>query len=208
MMILISVKNCFFVKASETKMRKKTEQKGHFQIDFNNFQNLYDLYYESLCEYLNFFTKDIHIIEDTVQEVFMYLWENREVVEINHVKTYLFRSARNKMLNHFRDQKIKSVFLENWFENQLENIREQKDAFNTEQLLSAIQKSIDALPPKCRELFILSKFEGLTYKQIAELKEVSIKTVENQMGIALKKIREYLKANHLYLYPILASIFS
>ncbi|MDR1120296.1 MAG: RNA polymerase sigma-70 factor [Dysgonamonadaceae bacterium] len=175
-------------------------------MKLDNFRELYNLYYESLCKYLNFYTKDVHIIDDVVQDVFLHLWEARDMLEIQHIKTYLFHTARNKMLNYIRDEENRSYLLEKWFEKQLENARMEKEAFETEQLLAAVKKAVETLPSQCREIFLLSKMEDMTYKQIAELKQLSIKTVENQVGIALKKIRKFLSENYLQLYPILSAI--
>jgi RNA polymerase sigma-70 factor (ECF subfamily) len=117
------------------------------------------------------------------------LWETRDQLEISHVKTYLFHTAKHIILNHLRDKDKHSSLLGEWAERQQENIRKQADESERERRLSTLQKAIDTLPAKCKELFILNKQENLTYKQIAELKQISIKTVENQMTIAFKKIR-------------------
>lgn len=166
-------------------------EKGKVFVNLYSFRQMYDLYYEQLCKYLLFYTQDSETIEDIVQEVFLSLWENKDRIEIEHPKTYLFRMARNKILNHLRDQKNRSEIMETWFKEQLENQFSDGDKFDIEQLLGAIQKAIDVLPEKCKEIFLLSKVNSFTYQQIADFKQISRKTVETQMGIALKKIREY-----------------
>lgn len=118
------------------------------------------------------------------------------------MKTYLFQSAKNKMLNHLRDEKNRSLLLEKWFEEQIQdNTMPETDRFDADELLTAVGKAIENLPQQCKEIFTLSKIENLSYKKIAEVKSISAKTVENQMGIALKKIREYLSKN----FPLLAT---
>lgn len=149
---------------------------------------------------MNLYTKDVHIIEDVVQEVFLKLWENKEEYEIEFIKTYLFRTARNKVLNLLRDNQNRELILEHWFEQQLKDATDTKDVFETEKLLAEVNCAINSLPEKCKEIFLLAKTCNFTYKQIAESKNISIKTVENQMGIALKKIRNYLFNRGVFIF--------
>lgn len=181
--------------------------KSKIRINLQKFREIYDLYYEPLCKFLLFYTKDAHIIEDIVQEVFLALWENRDSIEISYIKTYLFQSAKNKLLNYLRDEENRSALLEKWYREQLESRIPAEERFNTDALLKIIDKAIESLPEKCREIFILSKVENLSYKQIAELQQISLKTVENQMGIALKKIREYLALNYPSTVILLLPLF-
>lgn len=161
-------------------------------INLETFRETYDLYYEALCKFLFLYTKDVQIVEDIVQEIFLSLWENKNTIEINYIKTYLFQSAKNKMLNYLRDEKNRSVLLERWFDEQMREKSLDTNSFEVEKLLAIVENAIESLPQKCKEIFILNKIENLSYKKVAELKGLSIKTVENQMGIALKKIREFL----------------
>lgn len=160
-------------------------------IDLESFQKHYDSNYKQLCRFLNLYTHDPQIIEDVLQDVFLKFWENRNSVEVEYVKTYLFHAAKNQILNYLRNEQNRHYLLEKWFNQQLED-RQNKDCFNIEKFTSVLDIAINNLPEKCKEIFILSRKENLTYKQIAEAKGISIKTVENQMGIALKKIREFM----------------
>lgn len=161
------------------------------KMDITTFRKYYDLYYDQLCHFLNFYTQDITVIEDVLQEVFLKLWENREKIEIQYIKTYLFHAAKNRVLNHLRDEQNRHYLLENWFNQQMQD-RKGRECFNIEQFTAELNKTIDQLPQKCREIFLLSRQEKLTYKQIAERLDVAVKTVEAQMGIALKRIKETL----------------
>jgi len=163
-------------------------------IDINTFRKYYNLYYDSLCRFLNIYTQDAYIIEDVLQEVFLRLWENREIVEICYIKTYLFHAAKNKVLNYLRDEQNRHYLLENWFNQQQEDKRH-KDCFNIEKFTDSLDNAIDQLPTKCKEIFLLSRREQLSYKQIAERQNLSVKTVETQMGIALKRIRSILSSS-------------
>lgn len=160
-------------------------------MDIATFRKYYELYYDQLCHFLNFYTQDITIIEDVLQEVYLKLWENRDEIEIQYIKTYLFHAAKNRVLNHLRDEQNRHYLLENWF-NQQQQEKQGKECYDLEQFTTLLYKVIEQLPEKCREIFLLSRQEKLTYKQIAEKLDISVKTVEAQMGIALKRIRDTL----------------
>lgn len=160
-------------------------------MDIATFRKYYELYYDQLCHFLNFYTQDITIIEDVLQEVYLKLWENRDEIEIQYIKTYLFHATKNRVLNHLRDEQNRHYLLENWF-NQQQQEKQGKECYDLEQFTTLLYKAIEQLPEKCREIFLLSRQEKLTYKQIAEKLDISVKTVEAQMGIALKRIRDTL----------------
>lgn len=163
-------------------------------IDEESFKSAYNDYFEVVCRFLNYYTRDYHVIEEVVQDVYVKLWQEYQGKEICFIKTYLYNSARNRMLNYLRDQANRTVILEKWAKMELEN-KNTSDCVDKEAFFRLLQAAVDMLPDKCREIFILCKEESLSYKQIAEIKEISVKTVENQMGIALKKIREYVLAH-------------
>ena len=137
--------------------------------------------------------KDQHIAEDITQEVFMELWKKRNQHHINTaLKAYLRRSVTNRCLNFIRDQKI--VFdgedkLPDWSPATSHNALSNMEA---NELSDALHKVIDALPERCRVVFMLSRFEELRYQEIAEQLDISIKTVENQISKALRLIRRSL----------------
>jgi len=147
--------------------------------------------FEPLCRFLAYYTADRIMIEEVVQDVFIKLWEERNTLRIESVKTYLYKSARNRMLNYIRDEKRRNLLLEQWVKHEMEQ-KQGKECFDIDEFSQRVQNAIDALPDKCRTIFNLSKTEKLTYKQIAEHLNISVKTVESQMGIALRKIREKL----------------
>lgn len=167
-------------------------------IDIHLFRQYYDKYYDSLCRFLNLYTCDVALIEDVVQEVFLKLWESKDKVEVNYIKTYLFRAAKNRMLNHLRDEQNRNYLLENWFNQQKEE-QNHEECFDIEKFIGLVEQAINQLPDKCREIFLLSRREQLTYKQISIQKNLSIKTVEAQMSIALKRIRDIVSTSSLSL---------
>jgi len=137
--------------------------------------------------------------EEAVQELFVRIWEKRSRLNIEtSVKHYFFRSVRNHCLNQIQHQKIKQQYASRIKELSVQEIDSDQNYIEVD-LLERIEKSIDSLPAKRQEIFRLSREQGLKYKEIAEELNISIKTVEAQMGLALKHLREDLKefSNHL-----------
>ena len=117
---------------------------------------------------------------------------SRDRIRITHAKAYLFHMGRNAILNRMRDTKERVYFLE-WLPEtaDCENGYE-VDHVPSDVLIEIVHEAINSLPPQCREIFMMKRHQKMTYKQIAVVKGISRKTVENQMGIALKKIRSYV----------------
>ena len=132
------------------------------------------------------------MVEDIVQDAFVHLWKNRKKLEApSNWKSYVFQVAKNKMLEHLRKQKT--------YEEHLMRIRPENDLSAEEDQmaerlvkLEQINSSLRHLPPKCREVFIMHKYKGLTYAEIAEDMGLSQKTIENHMLKAIKMLREIL----------------
>lgn len=156
------------------------------------YDKLFLKYYQPLCRFSFGMHKNEHAAEDIVQDLFVFLWENRETVNIStSVKAFLYTSVRNRSLNY-----IKSVASRKNFEGVHVdlNYEEMSDEVvaETNETFELIEQAINELPEKCREIFVLNRKHNLKYNDIAEKLGLSPKTVENQMGIALKKMREYL----------------
>ena len=159
------------------------------------FRSIYKQYHKELCYFLNYYTHDEQAIEEVVQDVFVYLWKESDNLNITYLKTYLYSSARNRMSNYLRNEHTRTIILERWAQMELEE-RQAQDCIDRAEFFLLLQDTIEALPPKCREIFLMSRDERKTYKEIAEEKGISVKTVEAQMGIALKRIREKLLDIH------------
>ena len=157
-------------------------------INENTFRGIYDEYYGYLCRNLSFYTHDIGAIEDIVQEIFVKLWNERDLYEIDNLKTYLSVCAKNKMLNYLRDEQTRKNLLNTWAKNTNE-VSKAINCVDEKELGLLMLQAINNLPPKCQKIYLLSREEKLSYKQIAELLRVSIKTVETQMGIAIHRIK-------------------
>jgi RNA polymerase sigma-70 factor (ECF subfamily) len=154
---------------------------------------------------------DQTLSEEIVQDIFVYFWENREKLKITtSVKSYLFSASKFKSLNLLRDTKTKKRIAEKIGQTVPLITSEVEDSyFDTNEFKKILDTAVDQLAPKCREIFLLSKLEDLSNREIAEKLGLSVKTVENQMTIALKKLREYLlpfrgKIFFLFLYHFLS----
>lgn len=160
-------------------------------IDPASFRIIYDLYFEPVCVFLSYYTRDVATIEDVVQDVFVSLWEHKEYLEIQYLKTYLYNAARNRMLNYLRNRENRIALLAEWIKEN-ETVEASPDCYDMEEFSVILRKAVNMLPDRCKEIFILSKEQKLTYQQIADYYHISLKTVESQMAIALKRIRKYI----------------
>lgn len=157
------------------------------------FEQLFRSYYKALCLFAASILRSPEDGEEIVQDLFFQLWEKREQLQINtSLKSYLYRSVRNRCLNFIKHEKVKEKYRQEAVQQFSENVREKAD--DGTELAEKIQQAIATLPPRCREIFELSRFEGLKYREIADVLEISPKTVEVQMGKALKELRKHLKA--------------
>ena len=153
------------------------------------FDVIFRRWYEPLCGYASRLTDgDMDEAEDLVQQVFVKLWEQRERLDIAwSLKAYLYKTVHNAALNRLRAATTRSKYLE-VNAAQLENANVTPDDTASE-LHERLQKALDLLPPQCRHVFELSRFEELKYREIADQLGISIKTVETQMGKALRILR-------------------
>lgn len=164
-------------------------------MDKSSFKNLFELHYSPLCNFAYRITDDIDQAEDIVQDIFVKVWNDPDLLDGNkNINSYVYSMVRNRALEVIRRENISQKI-----NQQLEYIQNNAADTNVEEeeiekllLLEQIYVSIRQLPPKCSEVFTLSKVNGLTYVQIAEKMNISVKTVENHMGKALRLMRELL----------------
>jgi RNA polymerase sigma-70 factor (ECF subfamily) len=157
------------------------------------FTNFYAQYFPKLLLESNKYVKDIVVAEEIVQNVFVKIWERAvDFAEITSVKSYLYRSVINASINHVNRQKNieehHQKILRNFTEEEVEELDEENE------LIVMLYEEIEKLPPKCREIFKLNRFERLKYREIAEKLAIAEKTVENHVGNALKLLREAMLA--------------
>ncbi len=149
-------------------------------------------HYPFLCQAIFRVVNDAHVAEDLAQDVFHDLWKRRETLEISiSVRAYLRRAGINKTLNYIRDKKMKWDD-EGKLPGMATTMPDAVQHLQKDDLKKMIDDSIDALPERCRLVFTLSRFEEMSYKEIASSLGISIKTVENQMSKALKVLRASL----------------
>jgi RNA polymerase sigma-70 factor, ECF subfamily len=152
-------------------------------------------YYDTLVRFATPILKSEDAARDTVQEVFLNIWRLREQLQVDlNLKAYLFTSVRNKSFNV-----LKKHEKEAWLSDDAEvldriagNRNATQDLITDRLLQRSLDQALNKIPPKCRQVFHLSRFEGFSYKQIASCLEISEKTVENQMGKALQILRKEL----------------
>jgi RNA polymerase sigma-70 factor (ECF subfamily) len=157
------------------------------------FKSLFDQHYSILCAFANKYVADMETARDIVQQVYINLWDNwgRLDHEIS-LKPYLFRAVTNRCLNHLRSEK-KIVHVElPADEVGVQSFLEETDFLETQELKSKISRSIEKPPEKCRAIFLMSRNQEKSYKEIAAALNVSVKAVEAQMTKALKLLREDL----------------
>jgi len=165
--------------------------------DKNEFKKVFNEHYNMLCNYAFSFLNNHDLSEDAVQEVFVNIWQNREKINMDvEIVPYLFKSVKNKALEILRkhESEINKLQALSQYRKSIDNYKSTTD-YQTYILLEKLNKSVRQLPDKCRDIFVLSKVNGLTYSEIADLKNVSKKTVENHIANALKFLRKKLQEN-------------
>ncbi|NOT75146.1 MAG: RNA polymerase sigma-70 factor [Cyclobacteriaceae bacterium] len=158
------------------------------------FEMLFKTYYKPLCNYAYSFLNDRDEAEEVVQSAFIGIWDKRNSIEIQtSMKSYLYRMVRNACLNVIKHVKVKKVHAKYEMAGGEPVHEEVGQAVLALELEQKIYEAMKALPEQCRIVFQLSRFEELKYAEIAEQLSISVKTVENHMGKALKIMRSQLK---------------
>ena len=162
-------------------------------LDKGTFEELFRSYFTPLCSFAQKYVGDIDEAKDIVHNVFINLWNKREDIDLNtSLKSYLFQGVYNRSLNYIRDHKKLVRFDTPQTEAELGQYVESRDHLESSETENRINRALDDLPDKCREIFLMNRFDGLKYREIAEKLNISIKTVETQMSRALKTLREKL----------------
>ncbi len=160
------------------------------------FKEIFHKYYNDLARFCFSMVRDTTIAEELTQEIFIYIWEKKDKIDIStSFKSYLYSAIKNKSINYIKYELPKQRALVDLSDTLLSPNTPLHDKGETKRLKKKINLAIDQLPEKCKQIFLLSRFGGLIYTEIAEELNISAKTVENQMSIALKKLRESLAAD-------------
>lgn len=163
------------------------------QGDAHQFETLFRSSYVSLVRFAMTFIKDRDTAEEIVQDLFFRLWKDREKLSIeNSLNGYLFRSVHNKCLHFIEHNKIVEKYAAEMAYSQTETRDNPSEILQYKELQEKVTRIIERLPDRCGRIFYMSRFEGLKYSEIALKLSVSVKTVEANMGRALKEFRKEL----------------
>jgi len=170
-------------------LRLKRIQKG----DLKEFEKLFRELYSPLCSYANTYLQDKDKSEEIVQDIFYGIWKKRDTLSIEvSFKSYLYKAVQNNCLmliqHHAVEDKYKQYIKEEVSHFQSDPGKEME----LEELNKLVENTLNTLPERCRQIFSMSRFDGLKYKEIAEKLGISQKTVEANMGKALQAFRKRL----------------
>ena len=163
--------------------------------DQRAFRYLFDYYYPKLINFSRYLLESKSAADEVISSVFIGIWNNRKrIKKVENFDSYIFRAVKNKSLSYLRDMhrlQFKELTIE--VSNLNKSVHSPESVYINEELREVILKALDELPPRCRLVFELVKQDGFKYKEVAKMLDVSINTVENQMGKAMTKLRSKLK---------------
>jgi RNA polymerase sigma-70 factor (ECF subfamily) len=162
--------------------------------DINSFEKLFHRFYPGLCGYAESLVGKREIAEEVVQDVFYNVWKNRETLRINRSwQSYLYRSIYNNSMMHLRKMRREHPMDErNTFDYEVDT-PDPSELMQLNEVSELVARTLEDLPDRTREIFRLNRQEGLKYREIAKKLSISIKTVEANMGKALKALRKSLE---------------
>ncbi len=175
-------------------------------MDIARFEILYKTYQPGLVNFAYFYLKNEQEAIDTVQELFMNIWEKREAFPTTeNPKAYLMTAVKHRCFNKLNRTKVQNNSIGILEEVSIPDTTVSN--LEAKQTEATIKNAINTLPEKCREIFILSRYEQLSYKEIANVLGISAKTVENQIGNAIKVIRKSILFFLALIISVLETIF-
>lgn len=148
---------------------------------------LFKQYYRPLCLYAaHYLNGDIVASEDIVQDCFVKLWQQEAKRDITDKRAFLYTAVRNACIDSLRRQHPEITSID---PSDLEGVISDEEAVDRSEQEAKVWEIIDALPDRCREVFLMAKRDGMTYNEIAEELDISVKTVEHQISKAMKRLR-------------------
>jgi RNA polymerase sigma-70 factor (ECF subfamily) len=156
------------------------------------YKEVFFTYYTPLLRFAQTFVDDRQRSEEIVSDVMMKIWEKRkDLPSITNLRVYLYISTKNTALNYLAKQKkVEIVSIEHLNIDFASNDLNPEQLMITAELIRRINLAINSLPPRCKLVFKLVKEDGLPYKEVAAILDISIKTIDNQLAIALRKISD------------------
>lgn len=155
------------------------------------FKGIFDQYHSPIKNFLYYKSGDLDQSEDLAQDVFIKLWDKRDEVHMDTVKSYLYTIANNMLLNKIRHDKVVINFAEKNKNQQEEHSPEFQ--LEEKEFKKELEDVIGRMPEKQREVFLMNRIEEMTYKEIADRLQLSVKAVEKRMHGALGHLREHIK---------------
>lgn len=173
----------------------------------HEYETLFRRNYKRLCQRVQRITGNAAVAEDLVQEVFISFWNDAKWQEVGNPEAYLYRAAINKALNHVSSQKRRTIIAQQYQQEQNHTV-EPDQKLELQELQQQVQQAIDTLPPMCRKVFLLSRYEEMTHKEIADFLSISPNTVDNHIKKALAILRKALLGLLLVCLEIIFNFFS
>lgn len=170
--------------------------------NYEAFEELYERYFDILYGLAFNLLRDKEAILDIIQDIFLWFWQNRGKWELVSCKGYLIMAVKYKISGYFRANKVKNQFYD-YLETSFIDKIDESTQLEAKMLQEFLDLVVEDLPERCKAIFKLSRNSQLTNKEIAQMLKISEKTVEAQITIALKRIRESLRRNHfliIFLY--------
>jgi RNA polymerase sigma-70 factor (family 1) len=161
------------------------------------YKELFLLYHKRLVSFSRAITKTKESAEEVVSDVFLKIWTTRyTLIKIENFHLYIYVTTKNLSINRLLKEKRQQSFSLDEIEINTKNIySDPEQLMITAEMYKRVRLAIESLPPKCQLIFKLVREDGLKYKEVAALLDLSLKTIENQMTIALKKISESIRFN-------------
>jgi len=171
--------------------------------DIEAYRFLFDHHFSDLCNFLLIYLHSKELSEEIALEIFTYVWEKRETIQIKATfKSFLFSSAKNKAISLYHKEH-KTIFTSiEAGESIISDDSDMQNQMECNDLREIIKAAIDKLPEKSRQVYQMAWEENLSHKEIAEQLGITPKTVENHIGIALRKLRESLKPYYKQIFMI------
>ena len=171
------------------------------------FRNRFENYYPLLCKIAYRYIPRKEECEDVVQETFISIWrKGKDDLSEKEFVSYIVTSVKNNCISYLRKQRLETIYMEDMILSPAdisENENKDEEALSPEEIL---MDTLSVLPPKCKEVFLMSKLHNMKYREISEVLHISEKTVENHIGKAIKILRTLVKTNSFLL--ILIVLFS
>ena len=173
-------------------------QQGISQGNEQSLAALYKLFSKRLIHFARIVTRSGDVAEEVVEDVFVKLWSNRhKIMEIDNLTVYLYVAVKNRSLNSI-SQKARELIQAPFDDLDIEVGDMAADHYNllvTAEMMQKMQQAVESLPPRCKMIFKLVREDGLKYKEVADILNISVNTIDVQMAIAIKKICTMLDMN-------------